>query len=367
MTPTSPILDILHLSSSQDRNNYLQHLQDIDSTNPFYQFEMLHLYEKANSQLMYFLFSVDGRPSVVMPFYLNDIYVNSRKTAFKDVESPYGYSGPIFKKGIQDSVINDFWTAVDQWYDDNNVVSEFIRFSLNGNHIHYSGSLIKTLNNIKGRILDSDEAQWKAFKQKVRKNYRSAERNLLTFDMYHRNITQVAVDDFYDIYISTMNRYSAEEHFFISKDKFAKYIEQNPESCALAIVSCGQVPISTELILLSENTMYSFLGGTQSEYFDKRPNDFLKIKSIDWGRNHDYLYYILGGGRKNGDGIHTYKKTFFPLDPEVIFMTGRKVIKKDIYEKLVEKSISMNQHDGENRDDLFPRYKQQSSRKLIKQ
>lgn len=362
MKHTGCILEIHDLSSLKEQSHYLTQLSEIDNWNPFYKIEILKLYRKKDNRLMYFLFTLDGKPIIIMPFILNDISVLGKKTPYQDIQSPFGYSGPLFKQGIKDSLVIEFWKVVDQCYKDNNVVSEFIRFSLNNNYRHYSGALINTLKNIKGYILDGDEAQWKGFKPKVRKNYHKAEKNRLTFNMYHKNITKEALDDFYKIYISTMKRNEAEQRYFFSKSYFKNFIDNNPEYCALAIVSHENMPISVELILLSENTMYSFLGGTHSEFFDKRPNDFLKVNTITWGRNHNYSYYILGGGIMNDDGLYRYKKSFFPKDPEVDYKTGRKIINENIYKELVEESLSITYDNDDISEGLFPKYRQHENR-----
>ena len=46
----------------------------------------------------------------------------------------------------------------------------------------------------------------------------------------------------------------------------------------IAVTYFEDKPISTELIIVNENVMHSFLGGTISDYFNLRPNDFLKIE-----------------------------------------------------------------------------------------
>ena len=102
------------------------------------------------------------------------------------------------------------------------------------------------------------------------------------------------------------------------------------------------LPISTEFILLSSETVFSYLGGTNSEYFNTRPNDFLKVNMMNWARKLDFKYYVLGGGRANEDSLYDYKKFFFPKDEDVIFYTGRKVLNQKIYQELVVKAKNLN-------------------------
>ena len=72
--------------------------------------------------------------------------------------------------------------------------------------------------------------------------------------------------------------------------------------------------VSTELVLVSRDDIYSFLGGTDSVYFYCRPNDFLKHSIIGWGIKNDKKRYVIGGGYNcETDGIYEYKKSFAPL------------------------------------------------------
>ena len=105
----------------------------------------------------------------------------------------------------------------------------------------------------------------------------------------------------------------------------------------IAVTYFEDKPISTELIIVNENVMHSFLGGTISDYFNLRPNDFLKIEIIKWGLQNNMNYYALGGSRKDEDSLYKYKKSFFPKDKDVIFDTGRKIINNTFHQKLISR------------------------------
>ncbi|UWX56093.1 hypothetical protein NYZ99_07250 [Maribacter litopenaei] len=74
--------------------------------------------------------------------------------------------------------------------------------------------------------------------------------------------------------------------------------------------------------------MYSFSGGTDSEYFKLRPNEYLKINAVKWAHGEEMDFYMIGGGLSNGseDKLYQYKKKYFPLDDDIDFYTGRKII-----------------------------------------
>jgi len=330
-------LEVKEIENEKDFKTYKKLLKAIDCDNPFYKIRITSSLEQGSGERScYFVFHKNKTPMIVMPFYFRDICVNNEKMPYYDVCSPYGYSGPSFSPDMPKEYLSRFWKAVDTWYKEHNVVSEFVRFSLNGNHTNYTGTLVHTLNNVMG-IIREDNEQWENLKPKGRNNYRRALQEQLACRIYYKDIPEEIVKTFYEIYISTMKRNNADERYFYELEYFKTVITQNPKICAIAVIYKDEIPISSEFILLSNNTVYSFLGGTDANYFNSRPNDFLKLEVLKWGRKQGKQYYSLGGGREDNDGLYKYKKSFFPKDPDVVYYTGRKIVNKKVYKELLLK------------------------------
>lgn len=322
------------ISDENDFNNYLKTVESFKIINPFYKILGANISNLSDNQLCYFaLFSDDETLLILMPFLIRKIPYQDEETPYYDVVSPYGYSGPLFNENMSRGYLIDFWKKVDDWYSMNNVISEFIRFSLNHNHQFYSGVLVPTLTNVNGKII-KEEKQWSAFKQKVRNNYRKSIDNGLQIKMISHGISDLDISNFYTIYIQTMKRINAGNEYFHDINYFKRIISLSKKNFAIAFICKDNAPISVELILIAGDTLYSYLGGTLSEYFDLRPNDFLKIEVMKWARDHGYKYYLLGGGRKDNDSLYNYKKSFFPNDKDVIYYTGRKIVNEKVYNKL---------------------------------
>lgn len=352
-------LNIYSLESDEDKSNYNTLLHLINGENPFFSIALLTIAIESADALKYAILSIDGIPKAVMTFYLREIKIKNNTETWYDAISPYGYSGPLFHPEIIDEEITIFWKLMDGWYKKNNVISEFIRFGLQNNHINYSGTVIHTLANVKGKIID-EETQWKNFKPKVRNNYRKANLSGLKSAIFHKNISEEQIKEFYAIYISTMVRNEAVDQYYYSYEYFKNFIEENPNQCALVLISKESITISTELILLHQDTMYSFLGGTNSDYFGDRPNDFLKIEALNWGRLLGYKWYVLGGGRRDNDGLYQYKKSFFSKDQDITYFTGRKIIHPEKYHKLVSYVFNNGVADSSliHLDGYFPKYRE---------
>jgi predicted N-acyltransferase len=248
-----------------------------------------------------------------------------------------------------------------EWYKANNVVSEFIRFSLNDNHVGYPGEITDTMKNVKGVILNQ-ENQWKNFEHKVRKNVKRALNEGLKVTIKKgKDVTHDEISEFSDIYIHTMERTKANEGFFYNDSVFRNFVLKKPSDCAFSFVYDDGKCISTEFVLLNNEVMFSFLGGTLSHSFNKRPNDLLKFELINWCINTGLKFYVLGGGYGLDDGIFNYKKSFFPNDV-ITFKTGRRIIHRKIYDELIaianKKRIGQGKDTLDNhRDSFFPLYR----------
>ena len=330
--------DIIQLNKKKHAEKYEKLLKTIKNYSPYYLLSFIKYFSNGLSSLICFVGLTKEGGIILLPGYFRNI---PSLSGYYDFTSPYGYSGPVFTENISETHLKIFWNKIDVWYNSNNIVSEFIRFSLNINYQGYSGLLIPTLANIKGIIID-EKNQWINFERKVRKNISRAQREYLISKVISgQEISDNYIDEFYKIYFHTMKRNNAESSFFYSEDIFKKFIKNNNEKCALCSIYDFERCVSAELLLLSEDSVFSFLGGTLDDSFSKRPNDFLKYSVINWARLHNKKYYILGGGYGSDDGIFNFKKSFFPNNI-VQFYTGRKIINEKIYNCLIENKFGRN-------------------------
>jgi hypothetical protein len=354
------MLQIIKLDSEEGIKNYDSLLSTLNISEPFFLKDYIDIFSNGLENVICFTYnSSKSNAYIIMPGYLKPIVIGGEKTNYFEFVTPYGYTGPIYSKTVTDIDIKEFWSCVDEWYKDNNVVTEFIRFNLFGNQEHYSGKIVMTLLNVKGKIIEK-ENQWLLLKSNVRKNINKAKRENLYSEVYFSDISDQKIAEFHNIYIQTMKRNSAKETFFFSFKDFKRFINNNEKHCAICTIYFQDIPISSELLLISEHSIYSFLGGTDDNYFDKRPNDFLKFEALNWSRNQGKKHYVLGGGYKLEDGIFKYKKGFFP-DDIVNYYTGRKILNKKIYDQLVTEASDFRLLKGLDKLDVndnsfFPLY-----------
>lgn len=261
-----------------------------------------------------------------------------------DFSTPYGYGGWITEGNGEIEPLSKEYI---DWCKTNGIICEFVRFSLFSNTREaYYGTVVPRTNNVVCFLDKSIEEMFSVFEHKVRKNYRKAEKFGLEIQVVEEDSS---IEDFLRIYYSTMDRNDAEGEYYFKEDFFRTINEMNGHFAYFNVLLDGKV-ISTELVIIGSDTMYSYLGGTDSNYFDYRPNDFLKVKIIEWGIEKGFKKFVLGGGYGSDDGIFRYKKSFSP-EGIIQFYTGQYIFNEVLYNKLVSERVV----DEETK--FFPKYR----------
>jgi len=229
----------------------------------------------------------------------------------RDLGNPYGYGGP---HRIGNPDVAAFWQMLLEWARGEGYGSLSSRLSLEEGllALPLTGVVEVQPNVVRELNLDA-EALVMDYEHKVRKNVKKAVRNGLTveFDFHGTEL-----DAFHDIYLDTMRRNEAPPFYHFDLTVFEGVVQEMPGSFLFAHVRKGAEIVSTELVLRSVTSLFSFLGGTRAEAFEDRPNDLLKHEVALFGIREGYARYILGGGvgGKDGgeDGIYRYKLAFAP-------------------------------------------------------
>jgi hypothetical protein len=351
------MLEILKLSEQKDQEIFSNYLGLNNRIRPYDQIQFFDSFSNGLKNLICIKIT-DGSSFFLLPGYVNPIpgFEN-----YFDFVSPYGYSGPITSENCPLLFQLNCWILIKDYFLKENFVSCFIRLSLGLEMPGFPGEAIATMKNVRGEILE-EEVQWMSFDHKVRKNVKRAQKESLNFEVkLGADCNDEDFNNFHNIYIETMRRNNAKDVYFYDIAAFKKYARECYNCCAFSfIIDDGKV-ISTEMVLISDDSIYSFLGGTLGEGFEKRPNDLLKFELINWARQMGKKYFVLGGGYGAEDGIFKYKKSFFPNDT-VEYFTGRWEINPELY-STIEKNTMENYFKNNEyseliiKTDFFPSYR----------
>jgi hypothetical protein len=273
-----------------------------------------------------------------------------------DTTTPYGYGGP-FSWGMTPSEVEAFWKAFDEWARRQKVVTSFARLSLfPGKLLPWQGKVERSGPNVIRRLDLPESELWTDYTYKVRQNVQRARRQGLKVEA---DLHGARLDEFLSVYLATMRRCGASPSYYFPKSFFEAICTDLQGYYAFFHMTLGTKVIASELVLLSQDYAYSFLGGSFEEAFELRGNEFLKHESFLWCRSTGKCGIILGGGYRGEDGILQFKRGFAP-GGEVSFNLGVAVYDPSLCNQLAERrQIYEQEHsvDWKPRPGYFPPYR----------
>ena len=271
-----------------------------------------------------------------------------------DITSAYGYGGAFVTTPAAATLAPEFYGAFDAWAREARVVSEFIRFALfESELLPYAGEREKRQDNIVRTLAIDEPAMWMEFEHKVRKNVQKAQRSGITIEF---DPDGARLSDFLRIYYGTMDRRDAAAGYHFPESFFRAFLTDLAGNAVFVHAIMNEVVVSTELVLLSARSCYSFLGGTNESAFAARPNDALKFETIKCAKARGLSQYVLGGGASPDDGIFRYKRAFAPHGV-VPFHIGKRILDPAAYDALVLRRQSHTGDELAAPPGFFPAYR----------
>lgn len=224
-----------------------------------------------------------------------------------DATSPYGYGGP-FAWGGHPRDDAAFWRAYAGWCEEERIVSTFARLSLFPEELAFIPRGVEELApNVVIGLSEGVEALWRGYEPKVRRWVATAERAGLDVDVDEDGRR---LDTFLGVYERTMDRHRADAWYYFPRTFFEAIVERLHGQFAFFSTLSGGEVVSSDLVLLSAERVYYFLGGTLEHAFPLGPNYLLKHRIAVWALEHGKRSCVLGGGYQPHDGLLRYKRAF---------------------------------------------------------
>lgn len=273
---------------------------------------------------------------------------------FYDITSPYGYGGPYIadcKEGRKDELIKAYEEQFASFCNENDIISEFVRF----HPIIRNDRDFKDIYNaqydrhtVGTNLEDCADPVQEEFSKSARKCIRRAMRAGITWDVIQNPDD---VNEFVEIYYSTMNRDNANDFYYFSKEYFDNCVRLFGEHIILVRALYEGRVVAEGFYITSGSTIHAHLSGTLKEYIHMSPAYVIKYATAVWGKEHGYKLIHYGGGTSNApeDSLFQFKCKF---TKETIFdfYLGKKIWNSNIYEKLVALT-------GKNDTEFFPAYR----------
>lgn len=325
---------ILGIQNTDEWNRYLAKM-DQKQQDVYFRPEYYHLFEKrGDGEAKCFVYE-SGDAVSMYPFLQNPI----RSLGFDldaeyyDIQGSYGYNG-IVSNTADPEFIQEFYKALDQHCREANIVAEFLRINPLVKSTIEDRPDFKVIMDRENVFVDltCDTIFETEFSRSTRKNVRKAIKNDLKFECFRGDkLDEAHLEAFIRIYCDTMDRNNADSFYYFKKGYFEAIARELASNALFMFVIYQDEIISCELVLHNSYISYSYLGGTLHDFYQYRPNDFLKYNAIMIMKEMGIQKFLLGGGP---EGVLRYKKTFAE-NGTIPFYIGKKVHNQAVYDEIV--------------------------------
>lgn len=257
---------------------------------------------------------------------------------YYDIVTPYGYGGPIIhntsdKGKLIAAYMEDFQTYTAK----ENIIAEFVRFHpILGNGVDFKDvySVIYDRKTV-GTNLTYEDVIATEFSKHKRKDIR---RILKNPDIrYEVEENPECLDDFVEIYYSTMDRDGADDYYYFDKGYFQNMLDAFKGHITTGKVFLGEMLIAMGIYFRYGKFLHAHLSGTLSEYLEYSPAYILKYALALYGHEKGYDVIHYGGGSTSDpdNSLFRFKKQF-GQNTEFDFYIAKKIWNSNVYKKICE-------------------------------
>jgi len=249
---------------------------------------------------------------------------------WSDLESVYGYSGPLASSDDRDFLANA-WAAFDDWCTSEHVVAEFIRFSplLRNESLASTETRVGKDRDTIAVRLDVGEAElWGSYPPVQRNMVRKAERHGLTAAPIP---VEEGIGRFRAMYERTMERVGAEPYYLFSDSYYERLLELGPALVLFEATDPTGEAAAAALLLVDGDRLHYHLSASLEDFRDAAPMNLVLHAAASWGRERGLRLFHLGGGRSpaEDDSLLRFKESFSRI--RLPFFTGRRVHDSRMY------------------------------------
>lgn len=223
---------------------------------------------------------------------------------FYDIQSPYGYGGPLVRAGDK-AFMARAWESYCDWCREKRILAEFIRFHpVLENYRYYPGKIICDRSTI--WVDACPEDPFDGYDSRTRSDVRRALKNGLRVKI---DDTENFLSYFKPLYIETMRRIGAAE-FYNFDDSYFDAIVQTPVKLLLCL--CNDVPVAGAMFLFSGENMEYHLAASTLDGRNLRAGHLLVHQARMLARENGCKYLHLGGGTNSDhdNKLLLFKKGF---------------------------------------------------------
>lgn len=271
-----------------------------------------------------------------------------------DLVSPYGYGGFLLEGDKSETNLSDFRQAFLQFVQDNNIVTDFVRYHPVLQNAEDLRSIFNVIDLGKTISVDlsSEKIIWNNLTSKNRNMIRKAEKVGIVIKHSH---DWDIFETFIPIYNATMDRDNAVDYYYFNQDFYRSIFEGLKGNYEIFYAEYQNKIISISIFLFANNQMHYHLSGSDITYRNLAPGNLLLYKVACWGCTQGFKTFHLGGGiGSEEDNLYKFKAGFNRYSNNQ-FSIGKMIFDQNTYDKLVEiRSVDKN---FDKKSYFFPLYR----------
>lgn len=319
-------------------------MQDI-----YYNSEYYKMHEINGDGIGKLFYYIDSKGNIgFYPFMLNKIDGYSLDHDYFDIETAYGYGGPI-TNCFDEKFFEEFEESFINYCQSNYIVAEFVRFHPLLNNQNIFNDKMQVIHNRSTVYLDLTKGIEKIWDEDIKSKNRNVIRKA------KKNGLHVEISDNYEtfkvIYSRTMDKVDASCYYYFDNEYYERIKENS--NCILLNVQREDKVIASAIFMGYGEYFHYHLAGSLKEELSFSPNNLLLWESINYAVSKGYKTMHFGGGLTDSleDNLFKFKCSFSKSYTD--FYIGKRVHNKEVYTYLINEWEKANNRKA----DLFLQYK----------
>lgn len=263
-----------------------------------------------------------------------------------DICTPYGYGGFL----VEGKMSRKMAEAYCELCAKNNIVSEFVRFNPMTNNQAECHDIyeIIPLGETVYIDLQDEEYVWGNFTSQNRNKIRKAQKEGVTI---HTTDQPWIIDEFIEIYDSTMERDRAEYYYYFKRGYYDSIISGLQNHFQFFYAKKDDNIIAVSIILFANRRMHYHLSASRKEFQKYAPTNLLLYEAAKFGIDNGFKTFHLGGGvGSKEDSLYKFKKSFNKRENKR-YCIGKKIYDYQKYNQLVKCRTDIKN------ENFFPKYR----------
>ncbi|PSL36339.1 acetyltransferase (GNAT) family protein [Planomicrobium soli] len=290
---------------------------------------------------------------VFYQFILRAIPIMFGSILYYDTITSFGLSGPIILNcipGKRKELAAAFDKEFQRYCDENNIISEYVRFSSWVNNAQDFENLYGMDNRGITMYIDLTVEDYfmQEFKSGTRQQVRRALKNGVEIEY---DYTGDSIKEFHRLYMIMAKKNDIPDHYVFTEELLAESFQHLAGKQFIVYAKYKGQYISGALFLHHGDYLHYHLAANDPDFFNFAGNSLVLNEGCRWGVDHGKKELHLGGA--STDSLYRFKRGFTKTEPLAI-LTGKKVRNPRLYEILTSYKLSMAKDVDLN---YFPAYR----------